>query len=44
VQRHLLLQRRQITAQAVFVLGSPAPYEVAITGGTGTWTIQFRSL
>jgi len=25
----------QITAQALFILGSAAPYEVAITGGTG---------
>jgi len=27
----------QITAQAVFILGSAAPYEVAITGGTGNY-------
>lgn len=27
----------QITAQAVFILASPAPYEVAITGGTGRY-------
>src|SRR5690349_19341728 len=27
----------QITAQAVFVLGSPAPYSVAVTGGTGRY-------
>ena len=27
----------QITAQAVFILGSPAPYDVAITGGTGKY-------
>jgi Allene oxide cyclase barrel like domain len=27
----------QITAQAVFILGSAAPYEVAITGGTGKY-------
>jgi len=27
----------QITAQAVIILGSAAPYEVAITGGTGTY-------
>lgn len=27
----------QITAQTLFILGSPAPYEVAITGGTGSY-------
>lgn len=27
----------QITAQAVFILGSATPYEVAITGGTGNY-------
>jgi len=27
----------QITAQAVFILGSAAPYDVAITGGTGKY-------
>jgi hypothetical protein len=27
----------QITAQALVILGSPAPYEVAITGGTGKY-------
>ncbi|HEY1319779.1 MAG TPA: hypothetical protein VGF32_06010 [Streptosporangiaceae bacterium] len=27
----------QITAQAVFILGSAAPYDVAITGGTGNY-------
>lgn len=27
----------QITAQAVFILGSAAPYEVAITGGTAKY-------
>ena len=27
----------QITAQALVILGSPAPYTVSITGGTGTY-------
>jgi Allene oxide cyclase barrel like domain len=27
----------QITAQALVILGSPAPYEVSITGGTGKY-------
>jgi len=37
VRRHLLLAGRQITGQALIVLGDPTPYAVAITGGSGKY-------